>query len=177
MSRPSIRPSILAEAERLFVERGAIVTLGDIAAAAGISKGGLLYHFSSKDALRAAVCEDVVDRLWRAVHDLVRPEDGQPGALLRAYVRALTGDSAEASRVFLPSALPHLFSETPGAVDVLRRDATRWRDAFAADGIDETRSLVIRHSAEGAATAAGENYITATELRLIRNELLAMIGA
>lgn len=172
------RTEIIAAAEHLFVEYGAASTLEEIAAEARISKGGLLYHFPSKEALRSTVCQEVVDRLWRAVHSLVAAEDdGRPGALLRAYVRALTGDSAEAARVFQPSALPQLFHETPGTTDVLHEDAERWRAAFAADGIERADCLVIRHSAEGAATAAGEGYIDGEELLIIRNRLLSMIDS
>ncbi|MBT2486734.1 MULTISPECIES: TetR/AcrR family transcriptional regulator [unclassified Microbacterium] len=174
MSRPSSRAEIVAAAEQLFVERGHAATLEQIAAAAGISKGGLLYHFGAKEDLRAAVCREVVDRLWNVVHQLVGPND-EEGALLSAYVRALTGDSAVAARIFAPSALAPLFNETPAAIEVLREDADRWRRAFHNDRIALGRSLVIRHSAEGAATAAAEGYIDARELHLIRQELLTMI--
>lgn len=176
MSRPSTRAGIVAAAERLFVERGHAATLEQIAAAGGVSKGGLLYHFASKEDLRAAVCRDVVDRLWKVVHELVEPPE-RDGSLLSAYVRALTGDSEEAARIFAPSALAPLFNETPAAIDVLRKDADRWRQAFRGDRVDPRRSLVIRHSAEGAATAAAEGYIDARELREIREELLVMIGS
>ncbi|WP_183055147.1 TetR/AcrR family transcriptional regulator [Microbacterium sp. CGR2] len=165
----------MAAAEQLFVERGHAATLEQIAAAAGVSKGGLLYHFATKEELRAAVCREVVDRLWSVVHQLVEEPDRGGGVLLSAYVRALTGDSAEAARIFAPSALAPLFNETPAAIDVLRDDADRWRRAFDSDGVEQRRSLVIRHSAEGAATAAAEGYIDAKELHLIRLELLTMI--
>ncbi|WP_404434225.1 TetR/AcrR family transcriptional regulator [Microbacterium lacus] len=177
MTRPSNRREIVLAAERLFIERGHAATLDQIAQAAGISKGGLLYHFGSKEDLRAAVCQEVVDRFWVAVHRLIENDERYAGVLLSAYVRALTGDSSDAARIFAPSALPPLFSETPAAVEVLRQDAEKWRTAFANDGIPQQRSLVIRHSAEGAATAAAEGYIDDNERTMIRRELLTMIEA
>ena len=175
MTGTSTRNTIILSAERLFIERGRSATLEDIAAAAKVSKGGLLYHFSTKDSLRAAVCTEIVGRLWRAVGELVDETDTRPGALLRAYVRSLTGDSAEAARIFVPSSLPQLFSEAAAAQAVIRQDSEVWRRAFADDGIERGRSLVIRHSAEGAAAAAAEGYIDSVELQLIREELLSMI--
>nr|WP_181707522.1 TetR/AcrR family transcriptional regulator [Chthonobacter rhizosphaerae] len=51
----STRERIVAEAGRLFEERGlSQVSLEDVARSAGITKRGLLYHFSKKDDLAAA---------------------------------------------------------------------------------------------------------------------------
>nr|WP_075215667.1 TetR/AcrR family transcriptional regulator [Mongoliimonas terrestris] len=51
----STRERIVAEAGRLFEERGlSQVSLEDVARSAGITKRGLLYHFGKKDDLAAA---------------------------------------------------------------------------------------------------------------------------
>ncbi|MGH8132733.1 MAG: TetR/AcrR family transcriptional regulator, partial [Steroidobacteraceae bacterium] len=53
--RPA-RERLLDAAERLVLEMGAAhLTLGAVAKFAGVSKGGLLYHFPSKDALLEAM--------------------------------------------------------------------------------------------------------------------------
>jgi AcrR family transcriptional regulator len=50
------RDRILDSLETLLLEHGMTkVTLDSVAAAAGVSKGGLLYHFKTKDALVAAM--------------------------------------------------------------------------------------------------------------------------
>ena len=68
MARPSQRELVLDAFEHLLVDDvGVAATLDAVAAAAQVSKGGLLYHFPSKDALvdgladrlRAQVAEDV----------------------------------------------------------------------------------------------------------------------
>jgi AcrR family transcriptional regulator len=54
--RPSRRIEILRRSAHLFLEKGfEITSLVDIAEAAGISKAGLYYHFSSKQDLLAAI--------------------------------------------------------------------------------------------------------------------------
>ncbi|MEU0542408.1 TetR/AcrR family transcriptional regulator [Nocardia sp. NPDC005978] len=63
------RNRILDALETLLLEKGmAQVTLESVAAAAGVSKGGLLYHFKSKDALLAGL----VRRLGRRTEEQVR---------------------------------------------------------------------------------------------------------
>ncbi len=95
---------ILRHAERLFEERGyRDVAMGDIAAAVGVTKPSLYYHFTHKEALYTAVLietmtrigswitamleqnSDLAERLhWLAHHALIHaPRGGGIGALLR----------------------------------------------------------------------------------------------
>lgn len=58
------RERILDAAEKLVVRDGAgHLTLDAVAQAAGVSKGGLLYHFPTKDALLAGMIDRHVDLL------------------------------------------------------------------------------------------------------------------
>ena len=63
----------------------ASVTLGDIAARAGVSKGTLAYHFGSKEELLAAVMRRFVRTVTAATRRALRLADG-PEAKLQAYV-------------------------------------------------------------------------------------------
>lgn len=57
-ARTNCREDILQAAESIAVELGAAhLTLDAVAAGAGVSKGGLMYHFPTKDALLAAMIE------------------------------------------------------------------------------------------------------------------------
>ncbi|WP_072688547.1 TetR/AcrR family transcriptional regulator [Rhodococcus marinonascens] len=57
------RDRILDALEKLLLDLGiAQVTLEAVAAEAGVSKGGLLYHFPSKEALLAAMVRRLGDR-------------------------------------------------------------------------------------------------------------------
>jgi AcrR family transcriptional regulator len=92
---------LIEVAIRLFSEpKGyASVTVSEIAAAAGMAKGSVYRHFSSKEALFTAVveslCQDTADRFARAVAELGGPEGlaSDPGktALIfgRHIVRAM----------------------------------------------------------------------------------------
>ncbi len=62
MPRPNNRDRVLAAAARHVREHGpATLTLDAAAEAAGVSKGGLLYHFPSKHALVAALIDGALD--------------------------------------------------------------------------------------------------------------------
>jgi AcrR family transcriptional regulator len=75
---PSARDRVLDAYETLLIEAGpASATLDAVAAAAQVSKGGLLYHFASKDALVAGLLARLLERS-AADADAIRaaPEGG-----------------------------------------------------------------------------------------------------
>ncbi len=148
------RRAILDAAERLLSERGGAVSIAEIAAAAQVSKGGLLHHFPGRDALVLAVVEDGLQRLWHEVTAQVDLSENRAGKFLRGYVRALTGGSAVAMGIFAPSALMAALGRSAEVEAAFERDARAWRDAFAADGLDPARTCVTRSAAEGLAAAA-----------------------
>ena len=78
------RESLLAAAEEVFAERGVEASVADIARRAGVAKGTVFRHFTSKEALIASlVCEHLVT-LTDAVHRLAEAED--PGAALLEFL-------------------------------------------------------------------------------------------
>lgn len=63
MGRPSCKALILDAAEQVVTESGALrLTLDAVAERAGVSKGGLLYHFPSKEALLQSMLERLLQR-------------------------------------------------------------------------------------------------------------------
>ncbi|OBB28611.1 TetR family transcriptional regulator [Mycolicibacterium peregrinum] len=68
----------------LAVEGERYATLDAVAAKAGVSKGGLLYHFPSKDRLAEALC----DRLLTLAADDVAEMRTAPDGAARYYIRS-----------------------------------------------------------------------------------------
>jgi TetR/AcrR family transcriptional regulator len=105
--RDKVEQAILAQAVRLFAERGFEGTsIADVAEGAGLSKQNLMYYFPTKGALYARVLDDVLDD-WLARMASLADADGAaaigPGEVLRAYVAAKLRFSREqplASRVY-----------------------------------------------------------------------------
>ncbi|RKE85790.1 TetR/AcrR family transcriptional regulator [Rhizobium sp. AG855] len=88
-----VRRALLDCAAQIAAEQGtAAITIQAVAERAGVTKGGLLHHFDSKQTLLAAVFADLLDQLDREI-DRSMAEDPKPeGRFTRAYVRACFAD-------------------------------------------------------------------------------------
>ena len=84
----AVRQLLLGVAAGLCIERGASgLTLDAVAAAAGVSKGGLLHHFPSKAALLEGLLDDLIDRLDAAIHQAMLDDPDPTGRFTRAYLK------------------------------------------------------------------------------------------
>ncbi|WP_116951105.1 TetR/AcrR family transcriptional regulator [Jiangella endophytica] len=76
MPRPSSRDRILDALERILVETGLhAVTLEHVASVAGVSKGGLLYHFPTKEALITGLARRLADAVEDEFDQALRSDD------------------------------------------------------------------------------------------------------
>ena len=82
------RRDILDAARAALVQKGRSASLADIARQAQVTKGGLLYHFGTKEDLFAALADDLLRSFDDLLTSMVEPDDHEPGRLCRAYVRA-----------------------------------------------------------------------------------------
>jgi len=70
------REQLLDAAERVFSERGvASTTLGEVAAAAGVTRGAVYWHFRDKGDLLGALCE----RATLPLHAVFEDREGRAG--------------------------------------------------------------------------------------------------
>lgn len=112
------------------------LTLDAVAAHAGVSKGGLLYHFKSKREL----LDGLVDRwLDEFQHDIDEAEDHFP----KGYVKACDGAKAEEAGL-----LAALVADPAVLAKVRDRYAT-WQDRIVTEGGDPVEATVARLAADG----------------------------
>jgi AcrR family transcriptional regulator len=91
---------MLAAAEAVVVEAGATrLTLDAVAKKAGVSKGGVLYHFPTKDALLEAMIERLVTTNESAHHAAIDSLPAGPSRTLKGYVINSLGDPLYTDRV------------------------------------------------------------------------------
>ena len=82
-----VRAKLLQTAEALTALNGwGNFSLNDVAARADISKGGLLHHFPSKNALLDALYGVLLERLDSQMETLMQADPHPPGRFIRAYL-------------------------------------------------------------------------------------------
>src|SRR5689334_15973711 len=118
---------LLDVAGDLVVEAGvAALTLDAVAKRAGVSKGGLLHHFPSKNALLAAMVDGMVERFFDAVAEHAGHDPDPQGRSARAYVLTTANQTtADAQRWAALSAAflsdPSLMADWRARLAELRR--------------------------------------------------------
>jgi AcrR family transcriptional regulator len=153
------KAAILDAAVEALASHGTGVSLAAIAQGAGVSKGGLLHHFPSKDALILALVEDANRKFREHVAQFLDLSENEPGKMLRAYVRALCSGGEATTHYFTTAPAWAGIYQIAEIVALSEADARWWKTQLALDGLSEERILVVRHAAEGvaASVAYGEN--------------------
>jgi AcrR family transcriptional regulator len=149
---PKARLKVLEAAERVVRERGAAaLTFEEVSAASGVTRGGITYHFPTKDELLRALVERDRDR-WAQDIAAARPgaercSGGCPLTTdLVAYIRSSTRDDPEHRRYVsgMLGAVAHDPQLLEGCRDFYRAQiaAERWTDPHL-------RRLVLQLAADG----------------------------
>lgn len=142
------RRLVLDAAASAIRTHGIGATLDLVAREAGISKGGLVYHFPSKTALLVALAQGELDAFWDAVHAHLDHPEGTPGRLVRAYVRASLAPVDEGEALERFTLIAQLLA-VPEVLDLARVDDERWQAALAGDGVPEATRTLVLAAAEG----------------------------
>lgn len=130
------RTRILDAAEAIVQARGvAALTLEAAARDAGVSKGGLLYHFASKEALLAGMLNRLGDAIREEFETTVAAQAEGPGRVARALLHWAFQDAAcehheRAAAVFLAA-----FHHDRALLDPVRETFAEMRRLLAADGL------------------------------------------
>jgi AcrR family transcriptional regulator len=144
VSRDTRRRLLDAAAHVIRRDGPGALTLEAVAGAAGVSKGGLLYHFATKEALVDALVDDWLDRFEA---DIRAGAEGAGWA--RAYAEvccaAPTSTEDRATDVALLAALVG----DPARLEPLRRRYGAWQEQLVADGDDAAGATLVRLAADG----------------------------
>ncbi|WP_062071726.1 TetR/AcrR family transcriptional regulator [Demequina sediminicola] len=172
-SAEDTRQLILDAASRVVLRDGLAASLESVAAEAGVSKGGLLYHFSSKAALTEALARELYESFRRSVHAAIAPDDDAPGRLLRAYVRVSIADAHDAAGLHDSVALAaHVMGE-PARQAIAHEDGQRWREDLDADGLPSHVVRLVVAAADGVSVAPlWGTALTTEDLDQLERQLL-----
>jgi AcrR family transcriptional regulator len=145
--RTGARERILQAGYAIAGQSGvAALTLDAVADRARVSKGGLLYHFGSKDALVAGMVEDLCRTFGDLAAAAAQADPEPAGRSARAYLSASAGELWRSSRWF---ALMGALVVNPALLDAWRASVLAGRAADAAENADPAAAAIVRLAADG----------------------------
>jgi len=165
----SVRERILDATAQIASEAGvAHLTLERVAEKSGVSNGGLLYHFASKDALLKAVIDHEADKFDAAVDRLMGA--GMP--LLEAYVEASCSTHRRIAGLAASFLAAAALDRTLLAPYQARCEA--WRERLRADGVpaDAVRAAKLMGDGLLVGSALGLVALSADELASVKRHML-----
>jgi len=146
MSRPpAARDAVLDAFEQILVHDGErAATLDATARAAGVSKGGLLYHFASKEAL----IEGLIGRLDALVERDVHAIETAPEGPIAYFVRSSVAMEHPLDRAVVATARLAQ-GGSAAAARAIRSARERWFEAIGRHVADPTVALAITLIGDG----------------------------
>lgn len=144
------RQQLLAAANAVVLEHGATaLTLDAVARHAGVSKGGLLYHFPSKEGLVVAMIQQMMEEFEQLLDHEYRsdPAEERPGRWLRAYVRATFAGDAQTFSI--NAAVLAGVALNPELLAPVRAHFAAWQQRIENDGVDPALATLVRLAADG----------------------------
>lgn len=142
------RERVLEAAERVITDVGAArLTLDAVAQAAGVSKGGLLYHFPSKESLLGALAQryvDSMDHCIGAAKDELK--EGSSRDLKACILGVLGSDprSKAMGAVLLATAANDL-----ALLEVIRDRIAEYTAEIEANSTDFARAAIVSLAVDG----------------------------
>ena len=149
---------VLNAAEEILVGQGySSMTIEAVAKQAGISKGGLLYHYASKEDLIQGMVERMVREWQGSLETVQRDLPPGPGRLIKALARCISEDpllndlNAEKTRRHrgLCGAIMAASSAHPHLLDPVRRSYETLLKEFAAHESLRGRGLAVMAIMDG----------------------------
>lgn len=144
-----VRTQLLEAAAQVAAEKGLMaITLDAVARRAGVSKGGLLHHFSCRQALIEALFKELLAQLDRRVKTFISKDQNPRGRFSRAYLLAVAAptDTYLKSKLLGASAL---------AMSVDASLSELWREWLQksleenSEGEDSVIARTVRYAADG----------------------------
>lgn len=146
MKKPQVTVQhIMQAALTVAAEKGAgKVTLDAVAKASGLSKGGLLYHFPSKEALISAMVQHLLDEAEQSRMHLAQTDASVLVSLLKArrlFTQSVSGNTAMA---ILAAA-----AEQPALLQPIQQHNTKVLAEVLIEQRNELEAMLLMLASEG----------------------------
>jgi len=149
------------------------LTLEAVSDEAGLSKGGLLYHFPTKQSLIESLFEYHNDQFETRIQELVLEEADEAGAWLRAYAKASIEQITDPDNASLYASLFAAEEKYASAHQLMRRKYVDWQRRIEASRLDPTWATLVRFAVDGFWFAEMHKYAPPNDE--MRQEIIALI--
>lgn len=141
------RDTILQAASRIVQRDGvAHLTIDGVAREAGLSKGGVLYHFPSKEAMISGMIMAHITGFTQAIEQAQQENSGS-GQWLRAYLKA--SDETVHQEPDPAVCLIAAIATNPELLTPLRQHFAIWQEQAVKDGLSPVLATIIRLAVDG----------------------------
>ncbi|WP_096435881.1 TetR/AcrR family transcriptional regulator [Alteribacter populi] len=148
MGRVSRKVEILHAASKIVSERGIFnLTLEAVAEEAGISKGGLLYHYPSKEALVKGMVTHLADNYREKIATNAENATEDKGKWSRAYLDVTFNQTYQTKS--MNSGLLAAKAVNTELLEPIRELYADWQHEIENDGIDPVKATIIRLATDG----------------------------
>jgi AcrR family transcriptional regulator len=129
------------------------LTFEAIAAEAGVSKGGVLHYFSTKQHILSGLVNASLDAFERAVEVLAACDPESKGAWTRAYLTISASPGSQGQHTGYAVA----WANDLALLGLVQERYDAWRQRLEDDGIDPVVAVLVRLAADGLWQADGLN--------------------
>jgi AcrR family transcriptional regulator len=144
------RERILEAAERVVGDVGAArMTLDGVAQSAGVSKGGLLYHFPSKESLLGALAKRYVEGMMDCIEDA---RDGMAEGSsrdLRACIVGVLQQQPRSKVIAMGAALFAAAANDLSLLEVIRERTAEYMQQLEVNSTDFSRAAIVTLAIDG----------------------------
>ena len=146
------RQQILEAANRIIQREGvAHLTIEAVAKEAGLSKGGVLYHFPSKEALVEGLISLYIDGFTQDLTKAFDTEKSGSGQWIRSYIHASTSPTTEqvSEEATAVTGLIAAIATNPQLLNPLREHYDEWQKQAENDSISPALATLLRLAVDG----------------------------
>jgi AcrR family transcriptional regulator len=173
------RDTVLKAAAQVIIRHGVTAfTIEAVAQEAGVTKGGVLHHFPTKEALIDGLIDQVTETFNARLMDELEAEPaGQPGRWLRAYIRTVFSSPLGLDKNLIP-ALAAVAADDERLARI-RESLEESQRAAVEDGLDPVQATIIRLAVDGVifAQALNLNVLDTSLSQKVYDELFRLTGS
>lgn len=174
---------ILQAAERVVMREGVLnLTLENVAREAKLSKGGLLYHYPSKDALITGMVGRYLEGIEAKLNENLEKETPGKGAWARAFLKttisgASTAHDSSSNRAWY-AAMVSAMLLNPSLLEPMRQKNLEWKAKFEHDAEDFKFAAVARMAARGLwfTEVMGFGALTEQDRQQLATDILELVS-